>query len=616
MRIVCDNCSAKYQISDDKVRNKVFKIRCKKCSHVIVVNGKADAEEGSAAPAASQPAPEEKRAAQQPAASAAGVWYVVVNREQVGPLTPEEVQARVDAGDVSADTFGWREGMGDWTRLGSIPEFSGLFSAAPAAGASPFAGGVEDDVMASDNADGGEPAAAAGASAAPASAAMAATQALPTTDDQEDDASGQGPRVEGSLRQQRNENSVLFSLDMLQESASGRRPAAAAPAAAPAPAPSSSAAPAPMAAAPAAAAGATTAAGGASGLIDISAMMGGGAPAPSGAAPASAAPSAAVPGFSSPPGAVAPLVAQRKSGGAKWVAIAAGLLVLLGGGAFAMYELVLKKDEPVNPPANVAQKAEVQPKTVQVAGGGAPVKQPAKAESPEKAPTPSEQPSGEGDEKGTTLAANAAEAAQKQPEKEDPPEEVTQNDPPKKRSSSRRSSKRRRSSSSSKPQAEDRPAERVAAAPTPAPAPPKPARRAAKRPAKDDGELDDLLGSLDNPGKASTARSARRPSAPSRPKPPAADPLLPEKLSKSDILKVVNKNASRVKSCSARQPGASGVVKVSLRISRDGRVSSADIKGGEFKGTPVGDCVERTVRAFQFPAFSGPPIPVSLPFRL
>jgi predicted Zn finger-like uncharacterized protein len=42
MRIVCDNCGAKYQISDDKVRNKVFKIRCKKCSHTIVVRSKGE----------------------------------------------------------------------------------------------------------------------------------------------------------------------------------------------------------------------------------------------------------------------------------------------------------------------------------------------------------------------------------------------------------------------------------------------------------------------------------------------------------------------------------------------------------------------------------------------
>ena len=42
MKIVCDNCATKYSIADEKVRGKVFKIRCKKCSHIIVVRGGAD----------------------------------------------------------------------------------------------------------------------------------------------------------------------------------------------------------------------------------------------------------------------------------------------------------------------------------------------------------------------------------------------------------------------------------------------------------------------------------------------------------------------------------------------------------------------------------------------
>ena len=50
MKIVCDACQAKYSISDDKVQGKVFKIRCKKCSNIIVVRGGAGAAE--AAPAA------------------------------------------------------------------------------------------------------------------------------------------------------------------------------------------------------------------------------------------------------------------------------------------------------------------------------------------------------------------------------------------------------------------------------------------------------------------------------------------------------------------------------------------------------------------------------------
>ena len=53
MKIVCDKCATKYSIADEKVRNKVFKIRCKKCSNIIVVRGGASAAEAPA-PAAQE----------------------------------------------------------------------------------------------------------------------------------------------------------------------------------------------------------------------------------------------------------------------------------------------------------------------------------------------------------------------------------------------------------------------------------------------------------------------------------------------------------------------------------------------------------------------------------
>ena len=52
MKIVCDSCGTKYSISDDKVRGKVFKIRCKKCSHIIVVRGTNEAAAAAPSPAA------------------------------------------------------------------------------------------------------------------------------------------------------------------------------------------------------------------------------------------------------------------------------------------------------------------------------------------------------------------------------------------------------------------------------------------------------------------------------------------------------------------------------------------------------------------------------------
>ena len=145
MRIVCDNCGAKYQISDDKVRNKVFKIRCKRCAHVIVVRSQGDEEEAGLAGGADEdstrvgnhPAPEPAAAREPsqeaPLPAADAVWYIVINREQVGPLTKAQIQGHLRHGEVDAEAFTWREGMPDWTRLGAIPEFAGLFPAPAAA---------------------------------------------------------------------------------------------------------------------------------------------------------------------------------------------------------------------------------------------------------------------------------------------------------------------------------------------------------------------------------------------------------------------------------------------------------------------------------------------------
>src|SRR6266480_2119875 len=105
MKIVCDSCSTKYSIADEKVRGKVFKIRCKKCSHIIVVRGGEGAQAaqaaagGQAAADAAFPgddgqtiaARDSPAQAQAAAGATDAVWHLVVDREQIGPLTPAEV---------------------------------------------------------------------------------------------------------------------------------------------------------------------------------------------------------------------------------------------------------------------------------------------------------------------------------------------------------------------------------------------------------------------------------------------------------------------------------------------------------------------------------------------
>jgi predicted Zn finger-like uncharacterized protein len=276
MKIVCDACQAKYSISDDKVQGKVFKIRCKKCSNIIVVRG------GAAEAAAPAPAAEKDtrvydygyEGGQQAPAADESVWHVVINQDQVGPMTAQEVQQRFESGEIDAETYTWREGFADWLPLAQVDAFASLASsgvstaiaggngsAGAAAVASMFGGGGEEaGTVRSDPGD-----------------LFAAASARSSADDDGGDLFGSKPMAAAApaaqsaaaskLRGERNENSVLFSLNNLAQLASDKP----APMAASAPSQSTMAG------------HATGAAGGeGSGLIDIrsmaSAYLGGGGP--------------------------------------------------------------------------------------------------------------------------------------------------------------------------------------------------------------------------------------------------------------------------------------------------------------------------------------------------
>src|ERR1700753_2035078 len=139
MKIVCDACQAKYSISDDKVQGKVFKIRCKKCSNIIVVRGGAGAE-------AAAPPPQEKDTrvydygydgGDRAPAGDESVWHVVINQDQVGPMTAMDVHRRFSGGEIDAETYVWREGFSDWLPLAQVDTFAALLASAssPAVGA-------------------------------------------------------------------------------------------------------------------------------------------------------------------------------------------------------------------------------------------------------------------------------------------------------------------------------------------------------------------------------------------------------------------------------------------------------------------------------------------------
>lgn len=257
MKIVCDSCKAKYSIADEKVAGKTFRIRCKRCGSAIIVRG-----EGLG--------PAEPAEAAAPGAGGAGadptaIWHVVMNGSQQGPYPLEKVQEMLATGVMARDGYVWREGFDGWVLARDVPELAGEEPPPPTAEAPADTGpaaatdDVEDDVAAGAPAYGdvfgthGEDAEVANRRSRDAGADLFAPAPAPAAggfaaaaDDGDVVASApSSPRPTGAqgpaLTGQRNETSVLFSLQNLQALATGGestdRGAPAGPAASPGSAP-------------------------------------------------------------------------------------------------------------------------------------------------------------------------------------------------------------------------------------------------------------------------------------------------------------------------------------------------------------------------------------------
>jgi predicted Zn finger-like uncharacterized protein len=553
MKIVCDACQAKYSIADEKVQGKAFKIRCKKCSHIIVVRIGGERAAGVAAEPKAEPA------------EAQGTWYIVVEGEQVGPLAEPDIAARLARGEITSETLVWKEGFADWVRLSGVPELAqaSVSQAAPAAqpavvlAAEPAPARRDSARMRSHGSAReaprtaapsedlfSKPASAAGGSAdlfaspvlaeAPSAAsspfafgAAAAPAAEPAPR-----ASGNGAG-QSHLTGQRNENSVLFSLANLEALA----------------VPSSSGS---------ARAPSTVSTTEGSGLIDIRSMaartIG-----ESGRGDAFGS-SDGLPTFSTPQfSPVAPvLLPMGSSGPPKWVypvlfVLAIGIVAL----GFGIYRVVAVPPPPpsspqivVPPLAPPAPPAAAAP-SPGVTAPAEPAKTGATAEKPgeDKGTTERRKPSGKG---GRPTAKGPSEAAP--------------------------------SAKGEKPAPET-------AATTPAPTKP-----------KKGGSIDDVLSQV-GPAKGGGGETPQ-------PKKPTTAAL--PALSQSDIVSAMKAVQPRVKEC-YNQYKVPGIANVSISVSKGGRIASASVTG-KFAGTPSGTCVEAAAKAAKFPPCEAMSFP--WPFQL
>ncbi|MEO8906364.1 MAG: zinc-ribbon domain-containing protein, partial [Polyangiaceae bacterium] len=119
MKISCPACQAKYSIADEKVTDRLAKIRCRKCGATIVIDGKTS------------PANVYTAAGEAPDAAAAGVveqdaggssYSVDLGEGDQRNMTVAEIVAAYNAGQVTAETYLWADGFADWKGLGEIDE--------------------------------------------------------------------------------------------------------------------------------------------------------------------------------------------------------------------------------------------------------------------------------------------------------------------------------------------------------------------------------------------------------------------------------------------------------------------------------------------------------------
>ncbi len=570
MKIVCDSCGAKYSIADEKVAGKIFKIRCKKCSSVLEVRG----DQTGAHPFDEASAPQHQ--------GGEAAWYIVVDGEQKGPLPPIELSQLVAKGSIGLSSYVWQEGFDDWKVAGDVPELAQVFGAAAARPKSSQA--AADDTLSfgtggdlfSDR-DGREPTGEidtnsnmfAGFDESPTPTESQDSPLAAVSRDSAATATGAGfggGAVGASAPQrmtgQRNENSVLFSLTNLQQLAS--RGGSLAESASISSQPPASAS----------ALGASQAAGGGSGLIDIRALAKSTTPG------TKAAPSQSVDdllaigtggggaSLGAPLLGPAPLEASESN---RWLWIggaAIAVIAVVGAGVGVGIALGGAEDDSLEI-GTVAQQEPGQPipgSNEVATAAQAPIDPPEKALA---AAEPAE-------------AAEPVEAATIEEPVEAPPAPEIREPAPRKHSSA--SSQRRQ-----------RAAKSTASKPAPA------SRK--RRSNNLDALMDEVVGGSSSSKPKQTSRSSGSSSS-----------SLPDAPTRNDVKTALQGVSGAVKSC---KKGSGGTAAVNVVFSgKTGRVSTAKVTSGPFKGTAVGSCIASAVKRARVPRFKQSSFKVTFPYRL
>jgi DNA-directed RNA polymerase subunit RPC12/RpoP len=105
VKFACSDCGSRYALPAERLKGRVLTIRCKSCGSLFEV------QDTWSVPPSSVIARGDR------------VWFVAVNKQHIGPMTAQDVRERLDAGQISAQTHAWRQGLQRWVQLQDLDEF-------------------------------------------------------------------------------------------------------------------------------------------------------------------------------------------------------------------------------------------------------------------------------------------------------------------------------------------------------------------------------------------------------------------------------------------------------------------------------------------------------------
>ena len=137
MKVSCPSCDAKYTIADDKVVGKKIKVRCKTCGTQILFDGTLPqptdaASDGDSAPPLADVSSEESHPANSAPQSDPDSWTVNLSDSEERTMTTKEIVDGALHDQLGADVFVWKEGMDDWALVTDVPELKAAIEAAKA----------------------------------------------------------------------------------------------------------------------------------------------------------------------------------------------------------------------------------------------------------------------------------------------------------------------------------------------------------------------------------------------------------------------------------------------------------------------------------------------------